>query len=152
MKKILFICEGNICRSPTAEVYFNHRVAMEGLGDKYVSFSRGLIFNTNGHDIYRPLAELLHADKIVYQSHSSKMVSRNDVKEADYVLVMEASQKIQLKRNLYLADTSKISRLGDYLKPKQDIEDPYVNRKFEEAYSLIKEAVDNLIEYLKTQE
>ena len=149
MKQVLFICEGNVCRSPTAEAYFNFRVKQEGLDKKYHSFSRALIFSTSGLDINKSLVELLDKDEIPHPKHSAKMVDRNDVAEADYIFVMTSVQKVQLKRNLYLVDISKVARLGDYLTPQQDIEDPYYTGRYEYAYSLIKQAVDSFIERLK---
>ncbi|MBP5091019.1 MAG: hypothetical protein J6328_00450 [Bacilli bacterium] len=149
MKRVLFICEGNICRSPTAEAIFNHLIAKKGLENEYHAFSRGLIFTTNGQDIYPPFIELLDKDGIPHELHVSKIANRNDVKEADMIFVMSSAQKVQLKRSLYLQDTSNIIRLGDYLDPQQDIEDPYASLKYEEAYQIIKKAVEALVDSLR---
>lgn len=149
MKHVLFICEGNVCRSPSAEAYFNYRIAQEGLDNEYHATSKGLIFSTNGKDIHHTMVDLLDKDAIPHPKHSAAMAKRQDIAEADYVLVMVSDQKVQLKRNLYLTDMSKIARLGDYLNPQQDIEDPYFTGRWEYSYSLIKQAVDAFIEYLK---
>ena len=148
MKNVLFVCEGNICRSPSAEAYFNYRVEQLGLANKYHAFSKGLIFTTNGQDIFAPFIELLDKDGVPHPKHSAKIATRNDVNEADYILVMDSSQRVLLKRNLFLKDISNISRLGDYLDPQQDIDDPYSNGKYEETYALVKKAVDGFVDYL----
>ena len=149
MKHVLFICEGNVCRSPSAEAYFNYRIAQEGLKDSYFATSKGLIFSTMGQDIHHSMVEMVDRDGIPHPKHSAKMATRQDIAESDYVLVMVADQKVQLKRNLYLSDMSKVARLGDYLSPEQDIEDPYFTGRWEYSYSLIKQAVDAFIDYLK---
>ena len=148
MKKVLFICEGNICRSATAEAYFNYRMAQLGLEDEYHAESRGLIFTTQGQDIHPEMAKLLDNDGITHAPHSAKMANRKDFESVDYVLVMESLQKVLLKRNFFLRDMSKVSRLGDYLEPARDIDDPFGSGKFKECYPIVLEAVDNFIQHI----
>lgn len=148
--KIIFLCEGNVCRSPSAEWLFKKLVKDAGLEDRFVITSRGTLNSTRGEDIYSFSKEVLNDNGIPYEKHSAKPIEISEYREADYVIVMENYNSILLKRLLFTKDYSKIHRLLEYTdREKKDIADPYQTRDFKTAYNDIHEGCLGLLSYFQ---
>ncbi len=91
MKKILFVCTGNTCRSPMAEYIFNHEVQSRD-GSGFIAFSRG-VMALDGDVISDGSAAALLEIGIDGTGHSAKPLTREDVDSADYIYVMSQSHK-----------------------------------------------------------
>ena len=148
--KIIFLCEGNVCRSPSAEWLFKKLVKDAGLEDRFAITSRGTLNSTRGEDIYSFSKEVLKDNGIPYEKHSAKPIEISEYREADYVIVMENYNSILLKRLLFTKDYSKIHRLLEYTdREKKDIADPYQTRDFKTAYQDIYEGCLGLLHYFQ---
>jgi len=150
MIKIIFLCEGNICRSPTAEVIFKSLLKEKNCIDNFEVISRGTLLRTEGRDIYPPMKELLDKDHFTYPAHSAKIINITDFKTADYIIGMEEYNLVSLKRTIFIRDYSKLHLLLDYSSSPKDIEDPYASRDFEKAYKDIKSGCQDLLSYFVT--
>ena len=150
--RILFVCEGNVCRSPSAEFLFKKLAKEAGLEDRFEISSRGTTNSTRGEDIYPLAKQVLDKNGIPYQKHSAKPIEISEYRNADYVIVMENFNAILLKRLLFTKDYSKIHRLLEYSDRKnKDIADPYQTRDFKKAYQDILEGCQGLLRYFQTK-
>lgn len=136
MIKIVFLCEGNICRSPTAEFIFKDFVKKEEISDKFDISSFALITSTEGQHIYRKSVEQLDLHNIPYdKDRVAHPITRSIFDSADYVVYMENYHKILLKRRLFNCNLDKTCRLLDFTEDKRDLVDPYFSRDFITAYN-----------------
>lgn len=122
-RPILFVCTGNICRSPMAEALFSHLARQRGLG-KIKAFSRGIL------RIYRqPMAPLagwaLTEWDVSFGEHRSRPITKADVARAGVILVMEAAHRAQIVEK-YPAAGKKTFLLKEYVgaSGSPEIKDP----------------------------
>ena len=143
MKTIIFVCHGNICRSPCAEVIANTLIKKNNLENKYRVFSRALSYEEYGNDIYPPMKRVLNAHNHVYDRHHADILKEDEVINADIIYYMDKSNYslIKWKFEKYL---SKFHLLTEKTTNK-DIEDPWYTDRFELVYSEIEEAINSII-------
>jgi protein-tyrosine phosphatase len=133
MKKIMFVCHGNICRSPIAEILFN-RLLEDNNDSRFKGFSGATSSEEIGNDIYQPMKLILLKNKI-YTNHLAYQIKLSDKDKYDMFVVMDDNNYYNLK-NRFLGDDEKIYKLGDFYDHK-DIEDPWYTRRFEYVYNQI---------------
>lgn len=146
MRKILFICQGNICRSPAAMFYLRHRLDELSLLDQYLVTSAALEMSTDGMDMEQNMKDELDKYNIPYHLHGAHKLNPREFLEQDYVLYMEKYQKILIGRIMSNNHMEKAHRLYDYTGVGKDILDPYVNGDYETAFKDIMTAVDAFID------
>lgn len=135
MRKVLFVCHGNICRSAMAEYIFKYKT-------KYLDYyagSRGVSSEETGNDIYPPAKRVLDKHNIPYDRHYARKISQKDYDEYDDIFVMDSSNMYLIKRIINDFD-NKIKMLCDY-----DVEDPWYTGEFENVYKQINEGIDNYL-------
>jgi len=155
MIKVLFICLGNICRSPLAEAIFNHKIKERGLEKKFQADSCG----TSDYHIGELPDErtISCAEKFgIKINHRGRQLNKLDFKTFDYLLVMDESNMEKVKaymRTLGLHH-GKLFLLRD-LESTSPIEvpDPYygVEKDFNDMYDILNEAIDKLLEKILTE-
>ena len=143
MTKVIFICHGNICRSPVADILFNKLIKEKGLGDKYQSISRATSREEIGNDIYPPMKRVLYSHHVNFDRHYATQITREEFLEADYIFYMDHNNLYYLER--LFGPSPKFILIRKYL-DNQDIEDPWYTDRFELVYNQIKEAVESLVE------
>jgi protein-tyrosine phosphatase len=146
---IIFLCEGNICRSPMAECLFDNLVKQEKLSSFFNVTSRGTTLVTFGEPIYKLAKDELESHNIPIVNHLASQITLVDYKNADLIIAMELSNVIALKRLFFLTGPSKIKLLLDYANSPGDIHDPYSTRDFSLAYKEILIGVTGLFDTLK---
>ncbi len=144
--KILFVCRGNICRSPTAMFLLRYRLKELGLENEYEVFSAGLENSTAGEDMYIEAQEELQKHNIPFSLHAAHKITPKEYLEQDYVLCMENLQKIEIKRMMSHSHNEKLHRLYDYTGECRDIMDPFFTGDFPTAYSDIEKGVSAFVE------
>ncbi len=144
--RIIFVCQGNICRSPAAMFLLRHKLSLLGLSDSYFVTSAGLENSTSGEDMHHGSKAQLDLHKIPYSLHSAHKLSVKEYLSADYVITMENVQKIYIKRMMSGSKAEKLYRLYDFTGEKRDIADPYYTGDFAKAYEDISEGVDAFIQ------
>ncbi len=143
MIRICFVCLGNICRSPMAEVMMKSFLKEKGEGANYYITSRGTSSEEEGNDIYPPAKKILDLHGIEYDKHFATKIVKEDYNQFDYFVCMEKSNIDSLFRIFQIKDYSKIILLLD-----RDISDPWYTRNFEITYQDISKGIKSLYEKL----
>ena len=125
IKSILFVCHGNICRSPMAEYIFKYIS-----NNKYKVESRATSLEEIGNDIYPNAKKVLDKHNIPYVRHRAKQITVDDYNNFDVIVCFDDYNVENLKRLIH--DKSKVIKLLDY-----DIDDPWYTRDFDRTYNEI---------------
>jgi protein-tyrosine-phosphatase len=135
--KVLFICTGNMCRSPAAEILLRHYGGAKG----FEARSRGLGVQP-GYGLHRKMAALLKAEGVTDLGHKASLVTEPDVDWADIIIVMEEAQQDALGD--MFPQSMRKTRL---LLEDKDLEDPMGkdDKVFKEVLQAIREAVKKLV-------
>lgn len=148
MISVIFVCFGNICRSPTAEAVFCRMIGEEGLSASFRVTSRATSDCEEGNPVYPPAARELKERGYNF-THRAKQLTLQDVKNADYVLVMDS---LNLRDTVRLTGGhygEKIFKLGQFLTPQLDIDDPWYTGDFARAYGAIYASCRAFLDFLK---
>ncbi len=149
MKKILFVCHGNICRSPMAEYVMKHLVEQEGLNGHFEIDSAATSTEEIGSDIYPNVKRILHAESIPCKGHCAKQVTRRDYNYFDHIVVMDSYNLRNLERLIGADTEKKVKRLLDFTSEPDDIADPWYTRNFDLTYQQICEGCRALLNHCK---
>lgn len=152
MYNILFICYGNICRSPMAEMIFKDLIYNNNKRYKFSCASRATSVEELGNDIYPEAKEMLIKKGIKIESHRALQVTKNDYEKYDYLIVMEERNKKDLLRIIGEDTKAKIHLLMEYTNNPKDIADPWYSGDFDTAYNEIYEGCLCLFNYLLNKE
>lgn len=152
-KKVLFVCLGNICRSPLAEEVFRSYVKSKGKEDEYIIDSAGTSGYHSGELPDERMRESARRHGYILCHHSRK-IQYNDYDDFDHIICMDDSNMHHLVQNAPTSDAvQKIHKLTD-IHPKSTIDhipDPYYGgvQGFERVIRLIEEAVPYLYERIE---
>lgn len=147
MINVLFVCLGNICRSPTAELVFKKLVDDAGLSDRFSIDSCGSSDEEAGNPIYPPALRVLNAHGID-GAHRARQITYADAERADYIAVMDERNRSDVLRRVGYSFRDKVFKLGDFDGEPHDIFDPWFTRNFERAYDEIYRGCDGLLDYI----
>ncbi len=152
MVKVLFVCLGNICRSPMAEYILREKVSESGQADKFFVDSAGISAEEEGNPVYPPARMELAKHGIICENKRARHLSREDYAAFDYILCME-QWHAQRARTIFGGDPQKkIFRLLDFSISSHDIQDPWYTRDFVSAYREIEGGISDFLYYLQTQQ
>ncbi|KAA6447765.1 low molecular weight protein-tyrosine-phosphatase [Bacillus swezeyi] len=153
MIKVLFVCLGNICRSPMAEAVFNDMLKKTGLGDQIQADSAG----TGNWHVGKPPHEgtrtLLAEKKISCEGLYARQISKKDLEEFDYIIAMDAENAGNIRSLAGNQNKAVIRRLLDDVNDchTEDVPDPYYTGNFEEVYELVAEGCRQLLTDIKKE-
>lgn len=152
MKKIMFVCHGNICRSPMAEFVFKHLAEKEGILDSFTVESSATsteeIWNGIGNPIYPPARDELLRHKIPFTDRRAIQLKKSDYEKYDLFVAMDG-RNIRNICNIFGSDPElKVKKLMDFA-GGGEVDDPWYSGNFDKAYSDIHKGCLGLLEYLK---
>ena len=155
MIRVLFVCLGNICRSPMAEGVFRHLVQAEGLADRFEIESGGTGSWHVGERPHRGTQRELGARGIDLGGKRARQVSSRDLATADYVIAMDRSNLRNLQRyGSRIQLDGKLHLLLDFAEgvDTHDVPDPYYEDNFDRVYELVEAGCRGLLDYICEEE
>ena len=146
--KILFICHGNICRSPMAEFVMKQLVKNEGLEGQFEIASAATSTEEIGNPVYPPARRKLAEHGIGCEGKTARQMTRSDYQYYDYIIAMDRNNLRNLKRMFGEDIEHKISLLMDYTNRPNDVADPWYTGDFEATWVDVSEGCRGLLDYL----
>lgn len=151
MIRVLFVCLGNICRSPMAEAIMRDLVEKEGLSEKISVDSAGTGSWHIGEPPHQGTLKKLAEYNICTKGLIARQFSKKDFDEYDYIVGMDESNIRNISRMTGLPADPKVIRLLDLTDAKKDVPDPYYTGDFQETYDLVSEGCKILLEKIKKE-
>ena len=153
MLKILFVCHGNICRSPMAEYMMKDMVRYRQLEEQFYIESAGVASDNVGMEMQKGAKDKLRAVGVPYDNHrTARQMTREDYKNFDYVICMDENNRKELY-NLFGGDPEgKIYLLLDFAEREQkNIPDPWFTNDFDDTYDDMLLGLSGLLKALREQ-
>ena len=143
--KILFICHGNICRSPMAEFVMKHLVEAAGVADRFEIASAATSTEEIGNPVYPPARRKLAEHGIGCAGKTARQMTMDDYRHYDYIIAMDHNNLRNLRRLIGEDYDHKISLLLDYTQRPGDVADPWYTGDFEATWRDVLEGCQGLM-------
>ena len=150
MPSILFICHGNICRSPMAEFIFRDLCRQAGLEDRFRVASMAVSTEEIGNDIYPPAKETLRRHGIPFDRHCARRIDRVSFDRYDLIVCADRSNVRAIER--LFGPSSKLSLMMHWAGEDRDVSDPWYTRDFDSAFRDIYASCQGLLAHLSHPE
>ena len=155
MIRVLFVCLGNICRSPMAEFIMKSIISERGLSDRFYIASAATsteeIWNGVGNPVYPPAKRELAKYGISCEGKRAVQITKADYGKYDYILGMEERNIRNILRIVGKDPEHKVKLLLDYSDHPRDIADPWYTGNFESTYRDVVEGCEGFLLYLERE-
>ena len=155
MIKVLFVCHGNICRSPMAEFIFKNMLAEQGLEWKYEVSSSATsteeIWGGVGNLVYPPARAELQKHGIDCGGKRAVQLKKSDYDKYDLLICMDSRNVINAKRIIGDDPENKLKKLMDYTSHGGDVADPWYTDRFDVTYKDVFEGCEALLAALENK-
>ena len=145
MKQVLFVCLGNICRSPMAEAVMRDLVDKRGLTSRIKIDSAGTSNYHIGEPPHRGTKAKLQEYNISTSGMKARQLRSSDLQDFDYIVCMDASNVKNTVEMLRAESDAKVFRFLDLTSHKKDVPDPWYTGDFQETYDLCVEGCEALL-------
>ena len=149
MIKIMFVCHGNICRSPMAEFALRDMLKKRGLDGKISVSSSATSTEEIGNDIHYGTRRILDKYSVPHSPREAVQLTRADYEKYDFFVGMDSANIRNMHRIFGSDPYCKIIRLLDLTDEKRDVADPWYTGNFEVTYRDVTSGCEALIEHLK---
>ena len=154
MIKILFVCHGNICRSPMAEFMFKDEVRRLGKEDLYDADSAATsseeIWNGIGNPVYPPAKKMLAQHGISCEGKRARLLKKEDYAHYDLIIGMDEMNRRNMMSILGSDPDGKVSLLLDLTDNPRSVADPWYTGDFQKTYDDISEGIAALLAKLES--
>lgn len=153
MIKVLFVCLGNICRSPMAEGVFRQKVKEAGLSDRILVDSAGTASYHVGEQAHPGTRDVLKRHNIPYNGRA-RQFARRDLSDFDYVLTMDLSNLRNVERYVSEETATEVRMFLSYandagLTDVREVPDPYYNGRYDVVYDLVDKGSQALLDHIR---
>ena len=151
MTRILFVCHGNICRSPMAEFVMKNLVQKAGLADQFYIESAATSTEEIGNEVYPPAKRKLAEHGIGCKGKKARQMRDNDYSRFDLLIGMDEWNIRNMTRICGGDPEGKIHKLLDYTKRKGDVADPWYTGNFEATWQDVTEGCQCLLDAIAVE-
>ncbi len=156
--RVLFVCAGNICRSPMAEAVFAHKVRIAELDQKIITDSAGTGAWHIGDPAQPRTLEILKREKIPYNG-LARQFTAHDLESFDYIVTMDEDNLAFVQRlTKQKPHHAKLSLFLDFARQagsvdadQLEVPDPYYNGRYEEVFELVNPGADALLNFIRQE-
>ena len=141
--RILFVCHGNICRSPMAQYIFCQLAELRGIAREFEVDSAATSMEEIGNPVYPPARRMLAKHGISRVDHRARRMTMEDYRHFDHIVVMDGENLWNARRMTGGDPEGKVEMLLD-----REVADPWYTDDFETAYNDILEGCEDLLERL----
>lgn len=145
MYKVLFVCHGNICRSPMAEYIM--KFLTKDRKDFYIN-SKATSTEEIGNDIYPPIKSVLKKNGIPFMTHYASRIEKKDYDYYDYIIVMDSKNRYNIEKIIGQDPNHKIFKLLEFTGESYDISDPWYTGQFDDCFREIYRGCIGLLKYI----
>ena len=149
MIKILFVCHGNICRSPMAEFVFKDMIEKEGLADYFHVESAATSTEELGNPVHYGTARILDRLGIDYSRKRARQMNKKDYQEYDYLIGMDHWNMRNMNRFADGDPDAKLFMLMSFTDRPGEVADPWYTGNFEVTYRDVLEGCEGFLQFLR---
>ncbi len=146
MTKILFVCHGNICRSPMAEFVMKNMVKEQGVEGDFHIESCATSTEEIGNPVYPPARKKLAEEGISCAGKTARQMTKEDYEKFDYIVAMDHFNLRNMKGFVGDDPKGKVSLLLDFTNRPGDVADPWYTGDFDATYRDVTEGCRGLLE------
>lgn len=148
MINVMFVCHGNICRSPMAEFLFRDIVTKKGLGGDFHIASSATSTEEIGNPVHYGTRNKLNEYGISTKGKYAVQLTRKDYDKYDYLIGMDQRNIININKIVGSDGKNKVKKLLDFTANSRDIADPWYTGDFDQTYRDIYEGCEALLDYI----
>ena len=151
MIKILFVCHGNICRSPMAEFIMKYLVDQRGITDQFYIASAATSTEEIGSRVHHGTAAILDRLGIDYSMKRARQLTKQDYRDYDMLIGMDDWNMRNMNRMVGGDPDGKLHLLMDFTDRPGEVADPWYTRNFEVTYRDVMDGCEGVLNYLEEQ-
>lgn len=146
--KILFVCHGNICRSPMAEMVMKELIRQNNLEDNFFIESAACHTDEIGNPMHHGIISKLIEKNIPFTDHRARLITQSDYAYYDLIIAMDDENMFDLRRNFGSSYKEKCHKLLEYKKQNRDVADPWYTHNFDATWDDILSGCKELLKAL----
>ncbi|MDF2923415.1 MAG: low molecular weight phosphotyrosine protein phosphatase [Paenibacillaceae bacterium] len=154
MIHVLFVCLGNICRSPMAEAVLRHKINAAKLDDRIKVDSAGTGSWHTGNTPHKGTRAILKEYGIADSGIFARQVAEKDFRDHHYIVAMDAANMSDLQEFAPAGHQARVALLMDYVAGREGtgVPDPYYTGNFQEVYDMVDAGCEALLQHIRSQE